>query len=88
MPRAEQDHALGNFNAPVNFPGDVSRIYVSSVRNEAGSSANFLFFAAREKRIDRGAQSLRIIWIKPAGDSRKANHGEPWRLISVWRVCP
>ena len=89
MPRAEQDHARGNFHAPVNFPGNAARINVSGVGNEAGSCANFLFFGARrKKRIDGGAQALRIIWIKPAGDSGKANHGEPLRLISVWRVCP
>ena len=89
MPRAEEYHAPGNFNAPVNFSRDRARIHISGVRNEACARADFLFMrAAGKKRIDVSAQAIRIIWIKTAGDSRRANHGEPVRLISFWKVCP
>jgi hypothetical protein len=83
MARAKQDHARGNIDTPVNFPGDAARIHVSSVGNEARACADFHFFAATgKKRIDISAQAYRIIWIKPACDSGKANHGEPLGLIS------
>src|SRR5260221_14380333 len=79
MTRPEQYHARRNFNAPVNFPGDGARINVPGVGNKACAYGKFLFLgAACKKRIDGGAQAPRIIWIKAASDSGKANHVERW----------
>src|ERR1700730_6253948 len=78
MAWADEYYARRNFNAPVNFSGNAARIRVSGVWNKPGPGADFFPVAAvRKKRIDGRAEARRIIWIKPAGDSRKANHGEP-----------
>jgi hypothetical protein len=53
MARAQQNDARGNLNSPVNFPGNVTRILVSSMGNETGAWVDYLFLgAAGKKRID------------------------------------
>ena len=76
--RPDQDHSRRNFYLPVDFTRDTARILVSGMGNKARARADFSFLAAaRNKGIDVSAQAPRIIRIKPAGDSRRANHGEP-----------
>src|SRR6266852_9686296 len=76
--RPDQDHSRRNFYLSVDFTRDTARILVSRMGNKACTRADLTFLAAaRNIGIDASAQPLRIIWIKPAGDSRKTNHGEP-----------
>ncbi len=78
MARADQDHARGYFDALVHFSSDASGIHVAGVRNQASARANFFECGAvRKEGVDGSAQAVRIIWIKAAGDSGRANHGEP-----------
>ena len=76
--RPDQDHSRRNLYLSVYFTRDSARILVSGMGNKARARADFSFLAAaRNKGIDVSAQAPRIIRIKPAGDSRRANHGEP-----------
>src|ERR1700722_2595696 len=82
MPRTEQNHPPGNIQAPVNLSGHTARIDISGVRNETAPRAKFLLFDATcKKGVDIRTQMIRIIWIKTAGDSWKANHSEP---LKAW----
>jgi hypothetical protein len=59
------------------------------VGHKACPSADFHSLApVHKKSINGGAQALWIVWIKPAGDCRGTNHGEPLRLIFDRMACP
>ena len=86
--RPDQDHSRRNFYLSIDFTCDTARILVSRMGNKACARADFSFLAAaRNKGIDVSAQARGIIRIKPAGDSRRANHGQPGGLLRLGRFA-